>query len=60
MILRNKSVGGDATSKIFEYKSPRALPEKVKNQLMFCIKFTMSFMELLTKSFTPWTKMLTK
>ena len=26
MILRNKSVGGDSTSKIFEYKSPRALP----------------------------------
>jgi len=25
VILRNKSVGGDATSKIFEYKSPRAL-----------------------------------
>lgn len=26
VILRNKSVGGDATSKIFEYKTPRALP----------------------------------
>ncbi|MFV8342770.1 CDP-alcohol phosphatidyltransferase family protein [Flavobacterium sp. XS2P39] len=26
VILRNKSVGGDKTSKIFEYKSPRALP----------------------------------
>ena len=25
VILRNKSVGGDKTSKIFEYKSPRAL-----------------------------------
>lgn len=25
VILRNKSVGGDATSKIFEYKSPKAL-----------------------------------
>lgn len=25
VILRNKSVGGDTTSKIFEYKSPRAL-----------------------------------
>jgi hypothetical protein len=24
--LRNKSVGGDSTSKIFEYKSPKALP----------------------------------
>lgn len=26
VILRNKSIGGDSTSKIFEYKSPRALP----------------------------------
>ncbi len=26
VILRNKSVGGDSTSKIFEYKSPNALP----------------------------------
>ena len=25
VILRNKSVGGDSTSKIFEYKSPKAL-----------------------------------
>jgi phosphatidylglycerophosphate synthase len=25
VILRNKSIGGDATSKIFEYKSPRAM-----------------------------------
>jgi phosphatidylserine synthase len=26
VILRNKSIGGDSTSKVFEYKSPRALP----------------------------------
>ncbi len=26
VILRNKSVGGDSTSKIFEYKTPKALP----------------------------------
>ena len=26
VILRNKSVGGDTTSKVFEYKSPNALP----------------------------------
>ncbi|PWA06149.1 CDP-alcohol phosphatidyltransferase family protein [Flavobacterium psychrotolerans] len=32
VILRNKSAGGDTTSKIFEYKSPRALPgETQKN-----------------------------
>lgn len=39
VILRTKSVGGDTTSKIFEYKSPRALPgEKQKNvDLLFKI-----------------------
>ena len=26
VILRNKSIGGDSTSKIFEYKTPKALP----------------------------------
>jgi len=26
VILRNKSVGGDSTSKVFEYKTPKALP----------------------------------
>ena len=26
VILRNKSVGGDSTSKVFEYKAPKALP----------------------------------
>jgi phosphatidylserine synthase len=26
VILRNKSIGGDVTSKIFEYKTPKALP----------------------------------
>lgn len=32
VILRNKSVGGDSTSKIFEYKTPKALPgEKQKS-----------------------------
>jgi hypothetical protein len=32
VILRNKSVGGDSTSKVFEYKSPKALPgEKQKS-----------------------------
>jgi phosphatidylserine synthase len=32
VILRHKSVGGDSTSKIFEYKSPTALPgEKQRN-----------------------------
>ncbi len=26
VILRNKSIGGDTTSKVFEYKTPKALP----------------------------------
>jgi phosphatidylserine synthase len=28
VILRNKSVGGDSTSKVFEYKSPKAFPQE--------------------------------
>jgi hypothetical protein len=31
VILRNKSVGGDTTSKIFEYKTPKALPGETQN-----------------------------
>lgn len=39
VILRTKSIGGDNTSKIFEYKSPKALPgEQQKNvDLLFKI-----------------------
>ncbi|WP_418263443.1 CDP-alcohol phosphatidyltransferase family protein [Flavobacterium faecale] len=39
VILRHKSMGGDATSKIFEYKAPKALPgEKQKTvNIMFNI-----------------------
>ncbi|WP_430401067.1 CDP-alcohol phosphatidyltransferase family protein [Flavobacterium sp.] len=36
VILRNKSIGGDTTSKIFEYKTPKALPgeeQKLVNTL---------------------------
>ena len=33
VILRTKSVGGDATSKIFEYKSPRALPGETQKSV---------------------------
>ncbi|MCL9769846.1 CDP-alcohol phosphatidyltransferase family protein [Flavobacterium sp. HXWNR69] len=31
VILRHKSVGGDNTSKIFEYKTPKALPGETQN-----------------------------
>jgi hypothetical protein len=33
VILRNKSVGGDSTSKIFEYKSPKALPGETQKSV---------------------------
>lgn len=33
VILRNKLIGGDATSKIFEYKSPRALPGETQKSV---------------------------
>ena len=33
VILRNKSVGGDTTSKVFEYKSPKALPGETQKSV---------------------------
>ncbi|MDI1317113.1 CDP-alcohol phosphatidyltransferase family protein [Flavobacterium sp.] len=33
VILRNKSVGGDTTSKIFEYKTPKALPGETQQSV---------------------------
>lgn len=33
VILRNKSVGGDSTSKVFEYKSPKALPGETQKSV---------------------------
>jgi hypothetical protein len=39
VILRNKSVGGDTTSKVFEYKSPRALAGETQNRSIFCLAF---------------------
>ncbi len=33
VILRNKSVGGDTTSKVFEYKTPRALPGETQQSV---------------------------
>jgi hypothetical protein len=37
VILRNKSVGGDTTSKVFEYKSPRALENSKSVDILFGI-----------------------
>jgi phosphatidylserine synthase len=38
VILRNKSVGGDKTSKIFEYKSPRALAGETQKSVDILFK----------------------
>lgn len=41
VILRNKSEGGDTTSKIFEYKSPKALPGETQRSvdILFTVYF---------------------
>ena len=39
VILRNKSIGADSTSRIFEYKSPKAFPNE--NQKSFDILFNL-------------------
>jgi hypothetical protein len=33
VILRNKSIGGDTTSKVFEYKTPKALPGETQKSV---------------------------
>jgi phosphatidylserine synthase len=38
VILRNKSIGGDSTSKIFEYKSPKALQGESQKSVDFLFK----------------------
>lgn len=38
VILRNKSVGGDTTSKVFEYKTPRALPGETQKAVNILFK----------------------
>ena len=38
VILRTKSVGGDATSKIFEYKTPKALPGESQKSVDFLFR----------------------
>ena len=44
VILRNKSVGGDTTSKIFEYKTPKALPgETQKSVAILFVIYTLVY-----------------
>jgi hypothetical protein len=56
VILRNKSIGGDSTSKIFEYKSPKAFPNENQksvdilfNLYTFCYGFFDKAIHLLDK-----------
>ena len=44
VILRNKSVGGDTTSKIFEYKTPKALPGETQKTVNILFKiYTLAY-----------------
>lgn len=44
VILRNKSIGGDTTSKVFEYKTPKALPgESQKSVNILFIIYTIVY-----------------
>ena len=38
VILRNKSFGGDSTSKVFEYKTPKALPGETQKSVNILFK----------------------
>ncbi len=38
VILRNKSLGGDSTSKVFEYKTPKALPGETQKSVNILFK----------------------
>ena len=38
VILRNKLVGGDTTSKVFEYKTPKALPGESQKSVNILFK----------------------
>lgn len=38
VILRNKSIGGDTTSKVFEYKTPKALPGESQKSVTILFK----------------------
>ena len=50
VILRNKSVGGDSTSKIFEYKSPKALPGETQKSVDILFKIYTFFYGVFDKT----------
>lgn len=49
VILRNKSVGGDSTSKIFEYKTPKALPGESQKTVNVLFKIYLLFYGIFDK-----------
>lgn len=49
VILRNKSVGGDSTSKIFEYKAPKALPGESQKAVNVLFKIYLLFYGIFDK-----------
>jgi hypothetical protein len=49
VILRHKSVGGDATSKVFEYKSPKALPGESQRSVDILFAFYTLFYGIFDK-----------
>lgn len=56
VILRNKSAGGDTTSKIFEYKTPKALPgesQKSVTILFFIYKLVYGIFDKIIHALDP-------
>ncbi|CAM4011818.1 CDP-alcohol phosphatidyltransferase family protein [Flavobacterium antarcticum] len=49
VILRNRSVGGDSTSKIFEYKTPKALPGERQKTVNILFQFYLIFYGIFDK-----------
>lgn len=49
VILRNRSVGGDSTSKVFEYKTPKALPGESQKAVTILFKLYLIFYGIFDK-----------
>ncbi|WP_432673001.1 CDP-alcohol phosphatidyltransferase family protein [Flavobacterium sp. SM2513] len=49
VILRNRSINGDATSKIFEYKTPKALPGESQKSVNILFKLYLVFYGIFDK-----------
>ncbi len=49
VILRNRSIGGDSTSKVFEYKTPKALPGESQKSVTILFKIYLLFYGIFDK-----------